>query len=296
MEESKSFLQIYNELDQIGQAIRSGELKVEKINLFLDLRIDLEKMLSNLETISNEFYTKEKAEGLDVLWSELHSPLSYFLESSTNSFLAPAYHLNNYLEHLNEYNVRSLNKENLEDVDTLIVKFNIEIQSIFSSIKGLLDRLVAIMSFFYSGFSLETTFGRIDPVTGKTSGLMGTVFKMKEQCPVLKYINDEYHLWIRDIVVPRDIIIHYNDLGFRPHYTADGRMIPFHIEKKVFEQVDYIESFPIEYNYKDIVRSVTNTYLFVQQVLNGLIKKDFRLSKKHFIHESSYKQYRGIQD
>lgn len=225
----------------------------------------------------------------------MYSSVSHFLQNSTNSYLAPAYHLNNYLEHLNDYNVRKLNKENLDNIDTVIVKFNIEIQSIFASIKGLLDRLVAIMSFFYSGFSLDTTFGRIDPVNQKSRGLMGVVVRMQDQCPVLKYIYNEYEDWIRDTVVPRDIIIHYNDLGFRFHFTLDGRMIPFHIEEKVFEKIDYMQTDPIEYTYKDIVKSVNQTYSFVEEVLNGLLKKDFRLTKKHFIAESDYLKYKEAQ-
>ncbi|MED3126823.1 hypothetical protein [Bacillus wiedmannii] len=281
---------IMSPLKEIGDAISSGKLKVEKINLFLDLKYNLEEKIKCIQVLSNEFYKKEKEEEINKY--NLVSFLSFFLESSTNSFLAPAYHLNSYLNNLNDYNVRVLNKENLENVQTLIVNFSIDIQSIFYSIKGLMDRLIPVMSFFYSGISLESTFGRINPETNKAKGLMSKVSELKDNCEIMYFIYEQYDEWIRDIVLPRDLITHYNDLGFRSHYTVDGRLIPFHIERKIFKDPTM---FPNEYTYKDIVKAVNQTYYFVETVLNNLLHKEFKLSKQHFREVEDYKIYREIR-
>ncbi|HFR4168445.1 TPA: hypothetical protein ACHVJ4_005270 [Bacillus cereus] len=52
-------------LKEIGDAISSGKLKVEKINLFLGLKYNLEEKIKCIQVLSNEFNKKEKEEEID---------------------------------------------------------------------------------------------------------------------------------------------------------------------------------------------------------------------------------------
>lgn len=75
-----------------------------------------------------------------------------------------------------------------------------------------MDRTVPIFSFYYDGFSLETTFGHINFETLKAKGFMQIVRGQKEQDSLMEFIYNEYCSWIKNIVEPRNTIMHYNDL------------------------------------------------------------------------------------
>lgn len=116
-------------------------------------------LLDELEKIILKFHDKE-AFILDDnhLSLKLSCVPSYFLEVSKTSFIAPAFSLNNYLETLNQY---TLNGFKNIDNNELKLSLNVIIQSLFSSLKTLLDRLIPLASFYYPGISLTSTFGHI---------------------------------------------------------------------------------------------------------------------------------------
>lgn len=271
-----------------AQLIREGKLIVEDIPLYRRLKINLEELEKNFSDFSDEIHQcEEYTEGIIC-------PLSSFLDNSSSTFLSPAYFLNNYIDILIEYTINHLNRKiHMDDYELFKNISTINIQSIFISIKCLLDRLVPIMSYFYKGISLTSTFGRIKE-SNKSSGLMGRVFQNKESDELFKYIYDQYNEWIKDIVVPRDIVMHYNDMGLREHPTIDNRIIIFHVENKIFDKEKDEEDLfdlPREHYYKSIAEEVNHIYEFYDTVFSLLKDKDIIYTKHHFENEDFYKKY-----
>ncbi|MCC3359546.1 hypothetical protein [Bacillus sp. REN16] len=284
MTESKINLEeLYGYLSEIGSKILSGELEVESIPQFTRNKIDINNKLSILHNFTEIVHIKEKAmmKTIEDVW------LYDFLDGSNSSFIAPAYHLNQYLDLLEEFNIYNLNKGYNDELDLIKYKFSVEVHNLFFSIKSLLDRLVAIFSFYYPGIQLKTTFGRM--VNKKPSGLMSKVNELKDKDDLMAYIYEEYFNWIQSAVSPRDLVTHYNDLGIRQHSTIDGRIIPYHVERVILqnnkkflvvgEEMDddlLDDLIPNEFTYKDLIGYVNHLYEFLHYVFEKLKDKDFK--------------------
>lgn len=271
------------------EKIKNKELIVEQIPQFTRNKLDLSSKLSILENYAKHIDDKEEKMGVKI--EDLN--LSDHLFHSKSSFIAPAYHLNEYLNLVEEYNINYMGKGFTEELEIIKIKFNVKVHDIFISIKSLLDRLVAIFTYYYPGITKSTTFGRIKDL--KSSGLMSKVQELKDKDPLMMFIYEEYNFWIKSAVAPRDIVTHYNDLGFQIKQTMDGRIIPTHIEKKLFEKhnkptikVSFTSEItdemlddiiPTDMNYKDLIRFVNNLYDFFEKVFAYLICKDFKKIK-----------------
>lgn len=272
----------------IEEQIRDGKLIVDDIPLYKNLKINLKHLRKQYLNIIDTISEYEKyPEGIIC-------PLSYYLDNSKSTFLSPAYLLNNYLDTLTEYTIKYLNrKTQLGEEEIFKEESTIIIQNLFISIKCLLDRLVPIISFYYKGLSLTSTFGRIKE-DNKSSGLMGRVIQDKEKDDMFQYIYEEYNEWIKDIVAPRDVVIHYNDMELRTQPTADGRIIIFHIENKIFNDDKGKEGLfdePSEHYYKSIAKHVERLYTFYKTIFNFLKSKDIIYTKQHFENEELFKKY-----
>lgn len=280
------FIEEYvNYQQNIAKLIKEGKLIVESIPLYENLKFNLNGLMKkylDMRWINETYY-----EGIIC-------QLSAYLYSSKSTFLAPAYFLNSYIDILTEYTMKYLKGEtNSEDNMLFKSKSTINIQNIFISMKCLLDRLVPIISYYYKGISLTSTFGRINE-NGKASGLIGRVVQDKERDRLFEYIYDQYDKWIKYIVAPRDIVMHYNDMDFRTQPTVDGRIIIFHIENKIFDKEKHNEDLydgPIEHYYKSISKDVKRLYKFYETIFSFLKSKKVIYTKHHFKDDISYKKY-----
>lgn len=225
----------------------------------------------------------------------LKSNLCEYIGYSKATYLAPAYNYNNYINYLIEYNINNMTGRHDKILDCSKQLFTVQIQNIFISIKCLLDRLVTILSFYYNGLSITSTFGRITE-NNKGKGLMSAVLERKENDSLLQFIYTEYNEWIKEIVEPRDVIIHYNDMHCTPHYTADGREFFTHSKIKLFDE-NKSDSWNIPspdegHYYKSIMKSVQNLYRFFDIIFDVLKDKDITYKKFHFNNESDFEEYK----
>ena len=264
---------------------------IEIIPIFRNCEFDIERLSEEITKFENHLSTCEKYQ------KKLKSNLRGFISNSNASYLAPAYNYNNYIEYIIQFNIRRKNNEH-----QLIPHCNdhlatIQVQNIFISIKCLLDRLVSILSFYFNGISVDTTFGRVKK-NGKASGLMSTVLSLKETNKYMEFIHKEYYEWIKDIVEPRDIIIHYNDMDIQSHPTADGREFFMHRHIKIFENQE--TELPIQtpdyedgHYYKSLMKSVQKLYRFYDITFEVLKNMDIKYKKSHFIEKVDYELYKN---
>lgn len=289
------------------KSVSEYEIEYQKIRAELDAKREENRVvgipifsncLFDIERLSDEIgQFQDHLSGEEVYQDQLKSNLEYYISKSKASYLAPAYNCNNYLDFMLKYNINVQNRDYNE-----IPKYNrhlgtIHVQNIFISIKCLLDRLVAILSFYFSGFSIDTTFGRIKD-TKNASGLMSSVIKMKDVHGYMNFVYDEYHDWIKEIVEPRDTIIHYNDMDIRIHYTADGREFFLHTYTKIFDkefsELHLYEPSPDEgHYYKSLMKSVQKVYKFFDITFEVLKQMEIKYKKSHFIKESDFVIYKN---
>jgi len=235
-------------------------------------KIDLNKKEIFLYNIIDEFK--------EIDYSITNKMFTYpqsFLKYSTTTYISPAYHLNQYLDNILEYNKIIINEKG-KFQDVYNAKFNIDVNSIFILIKSLLDRLVTLLSFYYKKIQIKSTFGRIKD-TGIASGLMNKVLELKGNDPIMEFVYNQYHDWIKWAVEPRNMIIHRHDLRSNFIYPVDGIEIPEHYIINIFEEIT-IESFDNKYNH--IARFVEELYFMVDSIVRTLSKKEYNFSSIHF--------------
>jgi len=183
---------------------------------FLNLQFPLIELLTNWEVLTN-LHGYRQPDLIDVL---------KILGEEYPSFLAPAYHFNQYLHYLSQDvavfgRILPLRHSVSFDVVTksalnrsLIL---IEFENTLISLKTALDRFVRVLSEFFSGIDPWSTFGKITK-DGNTKGFMSKVKEGREGKVTRKneatryissYIYDQYFDWIQDLVVPRNELIHY---------------------------------------------------------------------------------------
>lgn len=274
--------QVYNEENR-GKAI--------EIPVFRNCQFDLDRLCLRFNKFIECIFKKENE--LEEYSEFLKCPLYYYLQVSHTSFIAPAYNYNCYLDLLINTNLKHMNHESNEHSNYINYLYTIHIQNVFVSIKSLLDRIVTILSFFYPGVSIETTFGHI---TGnKSKGFMSVVSKGVEKGDLfMKFIYDEYENWIKDVVQPRNTIMHYNDFDTSYHWTNDGREFPVFKEVKLFsDNADDRFCSPDEgHSYKTILHNVQDLYYFFDVICACLEKSDIVYRKYHFKDKGEYEKYR----
>jgi hypothetical protein len=209
----------------------------------------------------------------------VYSDLITIIDSMSPALTAPFHHYNNYIDYfIKDFMWDDIkhkkNITNSSDSSVLRkVKYQIEVQSLFISIKIGLDRLVGIFSYYYKGINSNTTFGR-KKESGKYRGFMATVNDKKENDSLCKFIFEEYESWIKVAVAPRDIIIHYNDLGLFYEFDSELKIdIPSHYNEKLLKSKgDTSTSYAYTYEH---LKKFTEIWLeFIERVYDELIKMD----------------------
>lgn len=267
--------------------------RVTAIPIFNNCEFDIDKLCANYNEFIDQIRNQEKNIIADP--SLLKSDLYNYLSNSHASYLAPAYNYNCYLQVLIEDNIHRMNHEYNSALDLSRYYYTIIVQNILVSIKALLDRTVPIFSFYYGGFSLETTFGHIDANTSKGSGFMQMVRThiQKHDDGLMKFIYEEYESWIKYVVEPRNTIMHYNDLQSEYRYPFDGRQFPMHHNVKVFGKT--VDERTIEWDdgfyYKSLMKNVQDVYYFMDTIFGTLLKKRITYRKEHFVESDAYESY-----
>ena len=262
-------------LEELKEQISNEIPKASEIPIFRNCEFDLDKLNENMNQIINQISKKEVGENSE----KLKSSLSFFLMNSYASYLAPAINFNLYIELLIQNNINRMN--GVEDSLIESSLYTVHVQNIFISIKCMLDRLVPILSYYYKGFSFTSTFGRI--VEGKkTKGLMSVVEQGKDEDELLNFIYHEYKAWVKNIVKPRDYIIHYNDMTLENHYTFDKREFPKHYDGRGL--INWNKTTPIGdfHYYKSLREDVARLYSLLDEIFEYLFRMPITYSKQHF--------------
>jgi hypothetical protein len=220
--------------------------------------------------------TSESSKGLS---DHPYFDLTTIINEMLPSYLAPAYHYNNYIDAImtditwDDIKYDTQEEEWISNIRRR-ANFQIEIQALLLSIKTGLDRLVSIFSYYYRGFSLDTTFGRIKD-NDKPQGFMSTVVENEENDELLKFIKSEYLKWIKLAVQPRDIITHYNDLGLIFEFKPDLLLTtPIHFSERLVKTKETKNMDVSRFTYEDILFFSTNWYYFFDKVMNELLKRE----------------------
>ena len=283
----------YLKMSKDGFPPKGMSNRVIEIPIFRNCEFDIKKLCNNYNSISDKIFNCEDTTSLDL--SLLKSSLYDYLNNSHASYLAPAYNYNCYLNLLIENNIKRMNNDNMDSLENADYYYTIIIQNLLISIKSLLDRTVPIFSFYYNGFSLETTFGHFNFETSKATGSMQTVIQKKQKDKLMEFIYNEYCNWIKYIVEPRNTIIHYNDLQSQYRYAMDERQFPMHYNIKIFGKTVDDRTFYRDdgFYYKSLMSNVQDIYYFLDMIFNVLIKKKIIYRKEHFIENEAYENYRN---
>ena len=265
---------IDDRMEELRKQILNKTPRASEIPMFRNCEFDLDKLNENLKCFLEQIEQKENEEEQ----KNLKSSLSFYLANSFASYLAPAINFNLYLDLVIQCNLDMKNGKMKSSIAQ--PQYTVHVQNIIISIKCMLDRLVPILSFYYPGLQLTSTFGRVGEGV-KTKGVMSEAMKRKEEDKLLGFIYSEYERWIKSIVEPRDMIIHYNDMQIKYHYTHDGREFPKHYSNKIFD--DWKEPVPIDdfYYYKSLMNDVGRLYEFLDRVFAMLLEKSIKYSKQH---------------
>jgi len=259
----------FNQIENQRKAVRT-ELSCSKF--------ELEKVIDVICQTSIAFFNMlpESTESL----LERESPycdLCELFHAMQPSYVAPAYHYNAYIDALVRDVFWDDNKFDISEEQWISnvqrrLSFQIEAQALLLSLKMALDRLVAIFSYFYCGFSSETTFGRIKE-NGKPQGFMSTAVRLADTDKLMAYVKDQYLTWIKQAVSPRDIITHYNDLGLTFDWDSEScAEIPLHIEEKTLRKVDPLGRQP-RFHFASLKELTSNWYTFFDHVVTELKPK-----------------------
>ena len=242
-------------------------------------KFELDELIGVICRTSIDFYNM-LPESINFLL-ERRSPyceLSQMFHSMQPSYAAPAYHYNAYIDAL----IRDVFWDDKKfDIPQELwmsnvqrrVSFQIEAQALLLSLKMALDRMVTIFSYYYPGFSRDTTFGRIKE-NGKTQGFMSTVVNLANKDELMAFIEEQYQAWIKQAASPRDIITHYNDLSLSFHWDSESSTeIPLHIEEKTMRKPDPVRNAQPIFHYANLKKLTCNWYSFFDRVVADLKSK-----------------------
>jgi hypothetical protein len=261
--------------EEKDELLKDGKIELKSIPKFEHRKVDLIKYVKNYDEWTEKFPDSD----YDML-EKLYIDLKGLLHRTRISFITPGFYLNEYMDALINYNLYNINRMNSEEKTEFITKCDIYVNSILISSKTLLDRLAPILSFFYAGISLETTFGR-DKGNDKYSGLMSIVYKEKQSDEIMERIYDDYMCEFKSFILPRDTIIHYNDMHTEFSYPADGTEILRHYYNRIFSKDRW--NYDDFIYYIDLSKKVNELYELYDFILSKLIHRKIVYKTSHFI-------------
>jgi hypothetical protein len=234
-----------------------------------------EKILSYEKTIRELI-------NIDLNSSSYFLTLYAILNNIYPTYLAPAYHCRKYCELLKNPNSLGIFNNSIDSKVTNSL-LRIEFQETIVSIKALLDRTVKLLAIKYKGISTETTFGRYDKNNNKGRGLMNFAYKLAEKDEYMKLLVFEYESWISKAIMPRDKVVHYNDLPiiYRIKFNPESPFyddIPtiVHLDKNLKDSIDIenVEQIDqIAYDKETIIKFVKELYTLIDYTIETIIKK-----------------------
>ncbi len=249
--------------------------QTEAIEYLEALKFDLDDISDIPLTLRQNYFMKFNALGLSDNEDNPYLDLSTIMNEMLVSIIAPAYHFNTYIKNVikditwEDYKY-SVNETEWISSTIRRAKYQADAHSIFLSIKMALDRLVAIFTYYYKGLSSSTTFGRYKD-SGKAAGLMSKVNELKNDDPLMAYIEKSYHQWIKEAVSPRDIITHYNDLQICYHFDSKtGFEFPIHRASKLLNN----ETSSMSYGLTTLKEFSDHWYEFFNEVMKFLLQKE----------------------
>ena len=196
-------------------------------------KFDLKELGNKLLQYRQQFFERYNELGFSDGSDHPYIDLLTIINCMSPSYLAPAYHYNNYVDALLLDVLWDDEKFNIPEEDWASGFqrrniYQIEIQALLLAIKTALDRMVSIFSYYYKGIYPYTTFGRINDDNSK--GFMGIVNTNKTGDDLLLFVKEEYCKWIKIAVEPRDLIVHYNDLAISYKLDSEAWIeIPVHL-------------------------------------------------------------------
>lgn len=194
--------------------------------------------------------------------------LSSILVEFRFNYIAPQFFLERLIETEKEYFETKMNDMMLQGVVDQNSMYNslldlkLEVNNLLINIKMSLDRIVKILSLFYRGFASSSTFGHINE-DGKTKDFMSYVVKHQSQDKLLGFIFENYHQWIKFAVLPRNQIMHYENLiiGF-----------PIDLQSNVMS-ISYQSADDFKFNIEDLKQYTNNWYTLINEIFKTLEKK-----------------------
>lgn len=202
------------------------------------------------------------------------------IDSMLPAYIAPFYHYNNYIDSfIKDFlwdDVKYSIPENEERDSNILrrLKYQIEIQAIFISIKTQLDRLILLMCYFYTGINYNTTFGRYRE-NKSPKGFMNLVSANKDSDDLLKFIDYNYTDWIKIAVTPRDMVIHYNDMSLMYSFDSDTMgSVPVFYNAELMKTKGSEDKPVYSFTHLELKQLVEKYKIFIEVVLEELLAKE----------------------
>lgn len=241
-------------------------------------KFDLEELGGTLLQYRQVFFEKYSLLELPFGSDHPYLDLVTIINSMSPSYLAPAYHYNNYIDKLLSDITWDDEKYNIPEEEWVSGflrrnAYQIEIQAALLAVKSALDRMVSVFSYYYKGFGPYTTFGGVND-KGKSRNFMSKVADDKTGDELLKFISEEYIKWIKVAVEPRDLISHYNDLGISYEFDSEALIeMPVHFNLSLIKTMESKEITIPKISYSDLYDYSMNWYKFFNRVIDILNTK-----------------------
>lgn len=202
-----------------------------------------------------------------VYGSDEFLKLSFILVEFRFNYIAPQFFLEKLINTEEEYfetKMADMMSKGIVDHNSMfnsVLDLKLEVNNLLINIKMSLDRIVKILSVFYKGFSPISTFGHINE-DGKTKGFMSYVAKHRSEDKLLDFIFENYRQWIKLAVLPRNQIMHYENL-----------IVEFPINLQNDEiSISYRTKDNFKFNIKDLKKYSDNWYILIDEIFKTLEK------------------------
>ncbi len=202
-----------------------------------------------------------------VYGSDEFLKLSLILVEFRYNYIAPQFFLEKLIKTEEEYfetKMADMMSKGTIDQNSMfnsVLDLKLEVNNLLINIKMSLDRIVKILSIFYKGFASSSTFGHINE-DGKAKGFMSYVAKHQSEDKLLNFIFENYHQWIKLAVLPRNQIMHYENLIVE---------FPMNLENDEIS-ISYRTADNFKFNIKDLKHYTENWYTLIDEIFKILEK------------------------
>ncbi|WP_312351762.1 hypothetical protein [Empedobacter sp.] len=219
----------------------------------------MNKRLENYNEINNLIQRK-------VYGSNKFMKLYEFLIEFRYNYIAPQYFLETLVKseqkYFSEKMTGIISKGILDENDMYNsqIDLKLEVNNLLINIKMSLDRIVKIAAIFYNGVSPSSTFGHIND-DGKSKGFMSYVCQYKSSDKLLELVYTNYMEWIKEAVLPRNQIMHYENLLITFPYNLISDEI----------SISYKTNEGFEFDINDLSNYTEKWFLFIDEIFDIII-------------------------